>query len=142
MLNLNRPSLSTEFGAASTNMSAQASGVVHFYNGRGTAEQWIKEGKYALHRTRLSCQRFVPNQVRLALFVLACNLGNFLRRLVLPRKIKHWSLRSLLTKLIKIGAKVIRHSRIVTFQMAEVAISKDIWAGLLSRIDRLRWMTA
>ena len=81
-----------------------------------------------MHWTRLSCQRFVPNQVRLALFVLAYNLGNFLRRLVLPRKIKHWSLRSLLTKLIKIGAKVIRHSRIVTFQMAEVAISKDIWA--------------
>ncbi len=95
-----------------------------------------------MHWTRLSCQRFVPNQVRLALFVLAYNLGNFLRRLVLPRKIKHWSLRSLLTKLIKIGAKVIRHSRIVTFQMAEVAISKDIWAELLSRIDRLRWSTA
>ncbi len=137
-----RGELFPRVGFIVTNMSAQASGVVHFYNGRGTAEQWIKEGKYALHRTRLSCQRFVPNQVRLALFVLACNLGNFLRRLVLPRKIKHWSLRSLLTKLIKIGAKVIRHSRIVTFQMAEVAISKDIWAGLLSRIDRLRWMTA
>ncbi len=137
-----RGELFPRVGFIVTNMSAQASGVVHFYNGRGTAEQWIKEGKYALHWTRLSCQRFVPNQVRLALFVLACNLGNFLRRLVLPRKIKHWSLRSLLTKLIKIGAKVIRHSRIVTFQMAEVAVSKDIWAGLLSRIDRLRWMTA
>ena len=47
-----------------TNMSAQAPGVVHFYNGRGMAEQWIKEGKYALNWTRLSCQRFIPNQVR------------------------------------------------------------------------------
>ena len=75
-----------------TNMSARAQGVVHFYNGRGTAEQWIKEGKYALNWTRLSCQRFIPNQVRLGLFVLAYNLGNFLRRLVLPRRIKHWSL--------------------------------------------------
>ena len=111
-----------------TNMSAQAPGVVHFYNGRGTAEQWIKEGKYALNWTRLSCQRFVSNQVRLALFVLAYNLGNFLRRLVLPQKIKHWSLRTLLTKLIKIGAKVVRHSRIVTFQMAEVAVSQEVWA--------------
>ncbi|MFC1562905.1 IS1380 family transposase, partial [candidate division KSB1 bacterium] len=82
-----------------TNMSAKAKGVVHFYNGRGTAEQWIKEGKYALNWTRLSCKRFVSNQVRLWLFVLAYNLGNFLRRLVLPGKIKHWSLRSLLTKL-------------------------------------------
>ena len=66
---------------------------------------------------------------------------NFLRRLILPRKIKHWSLRTLWTKLIKIGAKVVQHNRIVTFQMAEVAVSKEIWADLLSRIDRLRWRT-
>ena len=93
-----------------TNMSAKPEGVVHFYHDRGTAEQWIKEGTYALHWTRLSGKRFVCNQVRLGLFVLAYNLGNFLRRLVLPRKIKHGSLRSLLAKLIKIGAKVVRHS--------------------------------
>jgi len=36
---------------------------VHFYNRRGTAEQWIKEGKYALNWTRLSCYRFVDNQI-------------------------------------------------------------------------------
>ena len=42
-----------------TNMSAGLEGVVHFYNGRGTAEQWIKEGKYALNWTRLSCHRCV-----------------------------------------------------------------------------------
>ena len=121
-----------------TNMRANPEGVVHFYNGRGTAEQWIKEGKYALNWTRLSCKRFVSNQVRLGLFVLAYNLGNFLRRLVLPRKIKHWSLRSLLVKLIKIGAKVVRHSRSTTFQMAEVAIDKRIFAEILSKIERLR----
>ncbi len=136
-----RGELFPRVGFIVTNMSAQAQGVVHFYNGRGTAEQWIKEGKYALNWTRLSCQRFVSNQVRLGLFVLAYNLGNFLRRLVLPRRIKHGSLRSLLTKLIKIGVKVVRHSRIVTFQMAEVAVSKEIWAELLSRIERLKWMT-
>ena len=137
-----RGELFPRVGFIVTNRSARAQGVVHFYNGRGTAEQWIKEGKYALNWTRLSCQRFVPNQVRLALFVLAYNLGNFLRRLVLPRRIKHWSLRTLLSKLIKIGAKVVHHSRIVTFQMAEVAVSKEVWAEILSRIDRLRWSTA
>jgi hypothetical protein len=125
-----------------TTMSAKPEGVVHFYNGRGTAEQWIKEGKYALNWTRLSCKRFVSNQVRLWLFVLAYNLGNFLRRLVLPRKIKHWSLRSLLVKLIKIGAKVVRHSRYVTFQMAEVAIDKKLFAEILTRIERLRFNPA
>ena len=71
-----------------TNMSASTEGVVHFYNGRGTAEQWIKEGKYALNWTRLSCHRFVANQVRLQLFILAYNLGNFLRRLCLPKAVK------------------------------------------------------
>ena len=70
-----------------TNMSAGPEGVVHFYNGRGTAEQWIKEGKYALNWTRLSCHRFVANQVRLALFILAYNLGNLLRRLCLGKEI-------------------------------------------------------
>ena len=44
-----------------TNMSAKAQGVVHFYNGRGTAEQWIKEGKYTLNWTRLSCKSFISN---------------------------------------------------------------------------------
>ena len=79
---------------------------------------------------------------RLALFVLDYNLGSFLRRLVLPIRIKHGSLRGLLTKLSKIGAKVVRHSRIVTFQMAEVGISKEIFTEMLFRIDRLRWTTA
>ena len=58
-----------------TNLSAKLEGVVDFYNGRGTAEQWIKEGKYALHWTRLSCRRVVANQVRLQLFLLALQLG-------------------------------------------------------------------
>ena len=124
-----------------TNMSAKAKGVVHFYNGRGTAEQWIKEGKYALNWTRLSCKRFISNQVRLWLFVLAYNLGNFLRRLALPRRIKHWSLRSLLTKLIKIGAKIVRHSRYVTFQMAEVTVNKKLFTEILYLIDQLRYRT-
>jgi hypothetical protein len=59
-----------------TNVSAKARNVVRFYNKRGNCEQWIKEGKYALSWTRLSCTKFSSNQVRLALFVLAYNLGN------------------------------------------------------------------
>ncbi len=54
------------------------------------------------------------------------------------KKIKHWSLHSLLVKLIKIGVKIARHSRYVTFQMAEVAIDKRLFAKILSRIERLR----
>ena len=72
-----------------TNISARSKGVVRFYNKRGTTEQWIKEGKYALNWTRLSCKNFVSNKVILGLFFLACNMGNFLRRLFLPLEIKH-----------------------------------------------------
>ena len=96
-----------------TNLRWKSSHVVKFYNKCGTAEQWIKEGKYALKWTRLSCYDFVDNQVRLQVFVLAYNLGNFFRRLALPKTVKDWSLRTLKEKLIKIGAKVVRHSRYV-----------------------------
>jgi hypothetical protein len=117
-----------------TNMSARAKNVVRFYNKRGLCEQWIKEGKYALSWTRLSCTKFSSNQVRLALFVLAYNLGNFLRRFALPREVSHWSLRSIQLKLIKIGAKVVKHSRRTVFQCAEVAVPEALFAALLDRI--------
>jgi len=111
-----------------TNLSANPKGVVHFYNRRGTAEQWIKEGKYALNWTRLSCHRFDANEVRLQLFVLAYNLGNFLRRLCLPKAINDWSLRSLQVKLIKMGGRLVRHARRLVFQLAEVAVTRDLFA--------------
>ena len=69
--------------------------VVRFYNKRGTAEQWIKEGKQAVKMTWLSCHHLRSNEARLWLSVLAYNLGNLLRRLVLPKRIDHWSLTSL-----------------------------------------------
>ncbi len=71
-------------GFVVTSLTRPAERVVKFYNGRGTAEQWIKEGKLALRWTRLSCRTFRANAVRLQLFALAYNLANFLRSLVLP----------------------------------------------------------
>ena len=133
-----RGELFPRVGFIVTNLSAKAKGVVHFYNGRGTAEQWIKEGKYALNWTRLSCHRLVANQVRLHLFVLAYNLGNFLRWLGLPKAIKDWSLRSLQVKLIKMGGRIVRHGRQIVFQLAEVAVPRELFAAILERISRLR----
>jgi hypothetical protein len=119
-----------------TNLTGTAQQVVRFYNQRGTAEQWIKEGKHAIRWTRLSCTSFDANQVRLQLHVLAYNLGNFLRRLALPGKIKHWTLTTLRDRLIKIGAKMVRHARYVTFQLAEVAIPRGLYRAILQRIRR------
>ena len=121
-----------------TNLSYPPKGIVRFYNGRGTAEQWIKEGKYALNWTRLSCHNFVANQVRLWLFVLAYNLGNFMRRLVLPEDMKRWTLTSLQTRLIKTGGRLVRHARRLVFQLAEVLVTRKMLTGILERIGRLR----
>ena len=94
-------------------------------------EQWIKEGKQAIRWTRLSCHAFRDNEVWLQLVALAYNLGNFLRTLALSRRIEHWSLTTLREKLIKIGAKVVEHARYITFQMAEMAIPRDVFAVIL-----------
>ena len=133
-----RGELYPRVGFIVTNLTWWAGDVVRFYNQRGTAEQWIKEGKYALKWTRLSCHRFIANQVRLQLFALAYNLANFLRRLALPQGIRDWSLTTLREKLIKIGAKIVRHTRYVTFQMAEVAIPRRHFQQILRRIERLK----
>ena len=120
-----------------TNLNKRPKNVVKFYNGRGTAEQWIKEGKNAVKWTKLSCRTFKDNQTRLQLFALAYNLANFLRRLALPKSIRQWSLTTLREKLVKIGAKVTRHSKYVTFQLAEVAVPRQLFAAILERIGRL-----
>ncbi len=93
---------------------------------------------WAARNIRLSCHSFRNNAVRLQLHALAYNLGNFLRTLALPETVEHWSLTTLREKLIKIGAKIVRHGRYVTFQLAEVAIPRTLFADILRRIDRLR----
>lgn len=125
-----------------TNLLRRSKNVVAFYNQRGTAEQRIKEGKNAIKWTRLSCRTFSANAVRLQLHALAYNLGNFLRTLATPAAIEDWTLTNLREKLIKIGAKVVSHGRYVTFQMAEVAIPRALFAELLQRIAALRQRSA
>jgi hypothetical protein len=112
-----------------TNMARPAENVVAFYNKRGTCEQWIREGKGAIKWTRLSCRSFAANAVR---------LGNFLRTLAMPEPIKDWSLTTLKEKLVKIGAKIVTHGRYVAFQMAEVAIPRNLFAEILRLIAELQ----
>ena len=79
----------------------------------------------------------MANQVRLWLSILAYNLGNFVRRLALPESVKHWSLRSVQTRLIKTGGRLVRHARRLVFQLAEVAVPREVFSALLERIGRL-----
>jgi hypothetical protein len=71
---------------------------------------------------------------RLQLHVLAYNLGNFMRTLAMPKAAEPWSL----TSLREIGAKVVSHGRYVTFQIAEVAVSRRMFREILMLIAQLR----
>ena len=121
-----------------TNMTRPPERVTLFYNQRGTAEQHIKEGKNAVMWTRLSCRRFAANAVRLQLHALAYNLANFLRTLTLPEAVSHWSMTTLRDRLVKIGAKIVRHGRSITFQIAEVMLPRALVQQILDAIAALR----
>jgi hypothetical protein len=117
-----------------TNMTLPSRSVVRFYNKRGTAEQWIKEGKQATNWTRLSCHRFRANEVRLQLSVLAYNLGNLWRRLGLPQRIKSWSLTSLQQRLMKTGGRLVKHARYYWMLLAEGHLNRKLFRAMLGRI--------
>jgi hypothetical protein len=120
-----------------TNPEADSRAVVRFYNKRGTAEQWIKEGKQAVKMTRLSCHRFRSNEVRLWLSVIAYNLGNLWRRLALPERIGKWFLTSLQQRLVKTGGRLVKHARYYWLFLAEGHLSRRLFGAMLRRIAAL-----
>jgi hypothetical protein len=95
--------------------------------------QWAGDQDGALFVDREKPQHHVKQ-----LFALAYNLANFLRSLLLPKEVAQWSLTTLREKLVKIGARIVRHGRYVIFQLAEVAVPRTLFAEILRRIDRLR----
>jgi hypothetical protein len=111
--------------------------VVRFYNKRGTPEQWIKEGKQAAKMTRLSCHRFRSNEVRLRLSVLAYNLGNLWRRLVLPNRIDHLSLTSLQQELVKTGGRLVKHARYYWLLLAASHLTRRLFGSMMRTIAAL-----
>jgi hypothetical protein len=124
-------------GFIMTNLETDRRAVVRFYNKRGMAEQWIKEGKQAVKITRLSCHRFRSNEVRLWLSVIAYNLGNLWRRLVLPRRIDGWSLTSLQQRLAKTGGRLVKHARYYWLLLAESHLTRRLFGAMLGRIAAL-----
>jgi hypothetical protein len=104
---------------------------------RLTAEQWIKEGKQAVNITRLSCHRFRSNEGRLWLSLIAYNLGNLWRRLVLPRKIENWSLTSLQQRPVKTGGRLVKRARYYWLMLAESHLTRRLFGSIVRRIDAL-----
>ncbi len=60
------------------------------------------------------------------------------RKLARPKDVEPWSMTTMSEKLVKIGAEVVSHGRYVTFQLAEVAVSRELFRKILSLIDDLR----
>ena len=120
-----------------TNLETDSRAAVRFYNKRGTAERWIKEGKQAVKMTRLSCHRFRSNEVRLRLSVIAYNLGNLWRRLVLPERIDQWSLTSLQQRLVKTGGRLVKHARYYWLLLAESHLTRRLFGSMVRRIASL-----
>ena len=120
-----------------TNLETPSRAVARFYNKRGTAEQWIKEGKQAVKMTRLSCHRFRSNEVRLWLSVIAYNLGNLWRHLALPQRIGNWSLTSLQQRLVKTGGRLVKHARYYWLLLAEGHLTRRLFGAMLQRMAAL-----
>ena len=87
--------------------------------------------------TRVSCHRFRSNEVRLWLSVIAYNLGNLWRRLVLPQRIGNWSLTSLQQRLVKTGGRLVKHARYYCLLLAESHLTRRLFASMVRRIAGL-----
>jgi hypothetical protein len=118
-------------------LEADSRAVVRFYNKRGTAEQWIKEGKQAVKMTRLSCHRLRSNEARLWLSLIAYNLGNVWRRLALPHRISNWSLTSLQQRLVKTGGRLIKHARYYWLLLAKSHLTRRLFGRMLLQMAGL-----
>ena len=133
------------FPSAQASLNQKSRGETHItrtsaltcYNKCGTAEQWIKEGKQAVKMTRLSCHRFRSNEVRLWLSLVAYNLGNLWRRLVLPKRLENWSLTSLQQRLVKTGGRLVKHARYYWLLLAESHLTRRLFGAMLGRIAAL-----
>jgi hypothetical protein len=90
--------------------------------------------RYAIRIPRLSCHRFRANEVRLLLSVLAYNLGNLCRRLVLPVRIDTWSVTSLQQRLVKTGGRLVKHARYYWLILAESHLTRRLFGSILRRI--------
>ena len=126
-----------QVGFIVTNLTLPSPAVVRSCSKRGTAEQWIKEGKQAVKMTRLSCHRFRSNEVRLWLSVIAYNLGNLWRRLVLPARIGNWSLTRLQQRLVKTGGRLVKHARYHWLLLAESPLTRRLFRAMVRRIEAL-----
>jgi hypothetical protein len=120
-----------------TNMESSPERLIKFYCKRGSMENFIKEGKNGFDFAAVSSSSEVVNANRFQMHVLAYNLFNWFRRLVLPKSMRSSMVDTIRLKLIKIAAKVVRSARRVIFKLCSSCPYKDAFYKTLENIRRL-----
>lgn len=120
-----------------TNMESKPEDVIHFYYNRGTMENFIKESKSGFHMDAMSSRSMITNSNKLQISVLAYNLFNWFRRLVLPAKMRKLRIDTLRLKLIKIAARIIHSARYITFKLCSSCPYQDEYLETLRNIKNL-----
>ncbi len=121
-----------------TNMESGSEDVIHFYCKRGMMENFIKESKLGFHMDAMSSSSMTTNANRLQISVLAYNLFNWFRRLVLPANMRKLRIDTLRLKLIKIAAKVTRSARYITFKLCSSCPYKAEFYEIMKNITLLQ----
>ena len=120
-----------------TNMDMEPYQIIQFYCGRGKMENFIKEGKSGFDFAAVSSHSKVVNANRMRLHMLAYNLFNWFRRLVLPANMRKQQVDTIRLKLMKIAARAIRSARYITFKLCSSCPYKKEFYSTLENIQRL-----
>ena len=120
-----------------TNMDMEPYQVIQYYCGRGKMENFIKEGKSEFDFAAVSSHSKVVNANRMKLHMLAYNLFNWFRRLVLPANMRKQQVDTIRLKLIKIAARAVRSARYITFKLCSSCPYKKEFYRTLENIQQL-----
>jgi hypothetical protein len=100
------------------------------YVDRGQTENWIKDLKLACFADRLSCHRFLANQVRLLLHAAAYTLLHTLRIWLVAAGSERLTLETLRLRLLKIGGRVRQLASRVHLRLASSHPGEPLWHTL------------
>jgi hypothetical protein len=129
--------LTNQYSFIVTNMKLKPEEIIRYYRNRGNMENFIKESKIGFDFASTSSRSKVVNANRLQLHVLAYNLFNYFRRLVLPNNMKTMQIDTIRLKLLKIASKIVRASRYIFFKLCSSCTYKDEFYKTLRNIRQL-----
>lgn len=120
-----------------TNMDMEPYQIIQFYCGRGRMENFIKECKKGFDFSAVSSRSKVVNANRMRLHMLAYNLFNWFRRLVLPANMRKLQADTIRIKLMKIAAKAVHSARYITFKLCSSCPYKKEFYTTFENIQKL-----